>query len=606
MAPSSSPSPSKKLLIADSKPKSGPDSASSSSATSTPPAPPEKRTRDQPNLSDCHCCDRRIIHSNPKDRLQPLDSVWRIVLLCRKCRRSVCSGQTCPYCFQATGNSGDLCTCRVCHRKIHKDCVRDYGKCTPWCYLGGGFEGFRVCVDCWVPELLKKNSVQVLGRSENRDGLKDKGEGKDLLENGKCEGGKKVKKVAKAKEQASRRAKGVIDEVDLVDGESDLFAKNDRDSLKAVNSSCSSETEVVDDAELAIQLHRVINSSPRILRGKSLGNSNDSDAPSSRNWKGLSYKRSGLGKRCIEDRKLEVFTNSAENGRVNQTVQNDSSIGFGGFSQGIIPYERDRKRKIWQLENDNAEISKSTSSQQAALKNLYSDEAGVRCSLKNGADTLEDSIGANVGRSNSCIDGGRFGQELMRYKRTRLKNKACQLNGLVGVSGGSSSCGNHGLAFKSEYCLSDYANLHTGSLVMSGTKESGSSDTERDRYLLKYVKRIPGTKTDSSFVRYGTFLSENQVSAPVASYSEVTFPVNDCELILPNGTCAHSADRYLFKYAKRVKSSKSGSNSEAKLHSNVFLDKIDISATGLTANCSAESRTVSDVSFDSFTVDLPQ
>lgn len=597
MAQSSSPSPSKKLLITDPKPKSGPNSASSSSATSTPPAPLEKRTRDQPNLSDCHCCGRRIIHSNPKDRLQPLDSVWRIVLLCRKCRRSVCSGQTCPYCFQATGNSGEFCTCKVCQRKIHKDCVRDYGKCKPWCYLGGETEGFKVCVDCWVPELLK-NSVQVLGRSENRDGLKDKGEGKDLSENGKCEADKKVKKVAKAKEQVSRRAKGAIDEVDLVNGGSDLVAKNDRDSSKAANSSCSGETEVVDDAELAIQLHRVINSSPRILRGKTLGGSSDLDAPSSRNWKGLSYKRSGLGKRCSEDRMLEVRANSAENGRMN-----DSSLG-------LIPYKRDRKRKLWQLENENTEISESTLIQQAELKNLHSDEARVKWSLKSGDDTSEpseDSIYADVGRSNSSIDGGRIGLELIRsYKRKKFRKNVCQLNGLVGVSGDTNSCGNHGVAFKPECCQSDNANVYTSSLVKSGTKEilqGGSSDTERDRYQLKYVRRIPGTKTDSSFLRYATFLSENQDSAP-ARNSE--FPVNDCELNLRNGTCDDAADHYLYTYARRVKSSKSGSSSEAKPHYNTFLGKIEASATGLTTNCSAESRTVSDVSFDSITVDLPQ
>lgn len=450
-----------------------------------------------------------------------------------------------------------------------------------------------------MPELLK-NSVQVLGRSESRCGLKDKCEGKDLLENvvqnGKCEVEKKVKNAAKVKEQVSRRAKGTIDEVNLVDGASDLFAKNDRDSLKAGNSSCSGETEVVDDTELAIQLHRVINSSPRILRGKSLGNSNDLDAPNIGIWKGLSYKRSGFGKRCSEDRKLEVFTNSAEIGRVTHTVENDSRIGFSGLGLGLIAYARDRKRKTWQLDNENSEISEPTSSQQAALKNLHSDEAGVRSSLKSGSDTSEDS----------CIDGGRYEQELISYKRTKFKKKVCQLNGLVGVSGDSSSCGNHGVAFKSECCQSGYANLYTSSLVKSDTKEillSGSSDREHDRFHLKYVKRIPGTKTETSFLRDGTFLSEVQVSAPVVPHSDAGFSANGCELILPNGTCAPTTDRYSFKYSKRVKSLNPGSNSEAKLHSYAFMDKIDISAIGLTTNCSAESRTLSDVSFDS-SVDL--
>ncbi|XP_057803258.1 uncharacterized protein LOC131018557 [Salvia miltiorrhiza] len=575
MAPaSSSSSPSKKLLITDPKPKPGPSSASSSSATSTPLPATEKRTRDQPNLSDCHCCGRRIIQSNPKDRLHPMDSVWRIVLLCRKCRRSVSSGQTCPYCFQATGSSGDLCTCRVCQRKIHEVCVRDYGKCTPWCYLGAGFEGFRVCVDCWVPELLK-NSVQVLG-SENSGGLKEKGEGKDLLENaeqnGKCGVEKKVKKAVKAKDQVSRRGKEAIDEGDLVDGTCDLLAKNDKDSLKAGSSNCSGETEVVDDAELAIQLHRVINSSPRILRGVPLENSNDVGGSKIRKWKGLSYKRCSLGKRCNGDQKLDICADSAVNG---------SSIGLSGLSLGLIPYRRDRKRKIWSIDNENTEISESTSSLQAALKNLHSDEAGVECSdeawvgcsLTSGDDTSEDPSCENIEQSNSCTDGSRFGQDLITYKRSRFKKKVFQMNGLIGVSGDSIPYGNHGVTFNSEFCLSDFANLNTSSLVKSKTEGillSGSSETEQDRYHLKYVKRIPGTKIDSSFLHYGTF---------------------------------HATDRYLFKYAKRVKSSNSSSNSEAKLHSNAFRDKIGISATRLTTNCSVESRTLSDVSFDSFTVD---
>lgn len=500
----------------------------------------------------------------------------------------------------------------MCERKIHKDCVKGYGNCTPWCYLGVGLEGFRDCVDCWVPELLK-NSIRVFGRSENKGGLKDKGEAKDLLENvvqdGKCEVEKKVKRVAKPKEQVLRRAKGAMNAVDLADGASDLLAKKDRDSSKAGNSNCSGTIEVVDDAELAIQLHRVINSSPRILRGKSLVNSSTLDALNIRDWKGLCYKRYGLGKNCSEDRKIGTCANSAENERMNKPVENDSSIDFSGLSLGLLPYKRDRKRKIWQLNNENTVVSESTSSQEAELKNLPSDDARTRCSMKSGADISEDSICVNTNQSNSCINGDRFGPELVSYKRTRFKQKVCQVSGLVGVSEDSSSCDGHRVAFKSECCQPDDANRITGCLVKSDTKvilPSGSCDAEWDRYHLKYVKRITGTKPDSSFLRYGAFPSENQVSAPALSNLEAGYSMNDGELILPNGTCNRDTDRYSFKYAKRVKSSKTGSNSETKLHSNAFLDKIEISATGLTTNCSAESRTLSDVSFDSFTIDLPK
>ncbi|KAL1557805.1 hypothetical protein AAHA92_08345 [Salvia divinorum] len=529
MEPFSSSSPTKKLLITDLKPKSVPSSASSSSATSTPPAP-EKRTRDQPNMSDCHCCGRRINQSNPKDRLQPIDSVWRIVLLCRKCSRGVSSGHTCPYCFQATGNSGDLCTCRACQRKIHNDCVRDYGKCTPWCYLGAGFEGFRVCVDCWVPELLK-NSFQVLGGGDI-GGLKEKGEGKDMLENseqnGKCGVETNIEKVVKAKDQVTR-GNGTIDEDGLVDGASNLLVKNYRGSLKAGSSNCSGETEA-DDAELSIQLHRVMNSSPRILRGMPLGSSNDVDASNTRNWKGLSYKRSGLGKRGTGDQKLDSCADSAVN---------DSSIGLTGLRLGLIRYRRDKKRRIWSIDNENTEISESTSSQQPALNNLHSDEAGVAClddagiecsdeagvgcSLMSGADTSEYPSCDNIGRTNSCADEGRIGKELITYKRTRVGKKVFQMKGLIDVSGNSSPCGNCGLTFEAACCQYDSAILNTSSLVKIKTEEflpSGTYDTEQDRYHLKYVKRIPGTKVDSSFLRYGLRLIFHLTPLPLICLSE--------------------------------------------------------------------------------------
>ncbi|EPS68024.1 hypothetical protein M569_06755, partial [Genlisea aurea] len=113
-------------------------------------------TRDLPNFSDCHCCGSRINHTNPRDRLQPLDSVWRIVLLCRKCRHNLDIGHVCPYCFEKIGISLDLCTCVICRRRIHKDCIRKYGRFTPWRFLGGEV-GFSTCIDCWIPQLLRNS-----------------------------------------------------------------------------------------------------------------------------------------------------------------------------------------------------------------------------------------------------------------------------------------------------------------------------------------------------------------------------------------------------------------------------------------------------------------
>ncbi|KAL7125104.1 hypothetical protein ABFS83_14G093300 [Erythranthe nasuta] len=492
MAPSSS----KKLLIPDPKPKSGPaiappNSASSSSTNNAPP--PEKRTRDQPNLSDCHCCGRRINHTNPNDRLQPMNSFWRIVLLCRKCRKKVQNGKTCPYCFRETGNPGDLFKCTVCGGKIHKDCVRDYENCRPWCYLGAGLDGFRVCVDCWVPDLLK-NSTTVSGRSENKGGLKGKCGGKDFLGNSE----KKVKMVTEATEQVLRRAKNVV------------------------GSEIGKDCPKADDAELAIRLHRAMNSSPRILRGKGLVSSNALDVSNIRDWNGLFYKRSAL-KNQVDVHKLGACV-----------AGKDSCSDFSGLNRGLIPYKRDKKRKIW-------------------------------CSMES----------VSAGRSNTfnCVD--RFGKELVYYKRTRCKSKqkVRRVDGLVGVSGECSSCDNHSIAFESEYCQSDDAKLRISGVVNSDAEvilPNGSCGAALDRYHWKYVKRVIGAKSGSNFLHSGT-LSENQAPPPGLSNFEffqsddakrkTGGPVSsNAEVILQNGSCYSEQDRYHWKYSKRVTGTKSDSS----------------------------------------------
>ncbi|KAL3635298.1 hypothetical protein CASFOL_019845 [Castilleja foliolosa] len=527
MAPTSSTPPSSnKLLITDLNPKyrpkpcpqTAPPNSTSSSSTVAAAPPPEKKTRDQPNFSDCHCCGGRINNTNPKDRLQPLDSVWRIVLLCRGCRRNVRSGQTCPYCFRGTGNSGDFLICSVCERKIHRDCVRNYGNCTPWCYLGVGSEGFRVCVDCWVPELLK-NSIRVSGRSENKGGLKEN--------------------VAKSK------------------------AMVDMDSPNAENLNCGDSTEVVDDAEVAIQLHRAMNSSPRITRIKSLVKTPiDLDISNVRDWNGLSYMGSRFGKIHAEGKSFATCTD----------------IDSTGLNLGVQCYKRDKTRKIWQLIEDVA--TKTRSSIHSGLVN---------------------------------VDGG---QELLSYQRRRFKRKQFQVNGPVGGSEESSSLDNRGVACELECSRVDdaeaildryhlkYEKRHAGTKpklgflhFISHSSQINSEvgfDKDGPRYHLKYAKRDTCTKRESSFVRYTALLRENQASAPVLNNSAVGVE-SDGKLISQIGTVNPDLDRYCYKYTKRVKSSKSCSVP--------VLKGIDASAAGLNTNCSGESRTLSNVTFDSFTLD---
>ncbi|KAL2460466.1 Uncharacterized protein Adt_43886 [Abeliophyllum distichum] len=350
----------KKLLIADhnSKPKPNPgppatppNSASSSSTTTLPS---EKRTRDLPNLSDCHCCRVRINYSNPKDRLQPLDSVWRIVLLCRKCSKKVQSGQTCSYCFKETANSGNIVKCRDCGRRIHQDCVTNYGDCTPWCYLGlGSGSGFRVCVDCWVPDLLK-NSVRIHRTTDNKDVMKScatEGDSKNCLQKGKKvenEVEKNVKMVAIGKEKALRKFVVAKNAVEFAENVLDMTDKNS----KKGDSISSDAIEVVDDVELAIQLHRSMNSSPRILRNNLIGNSSCFEILKSRDSDSLSSRRSGLGRNVGEGWNPDTCINVMEKEILVRTSKNDSCLHENKLKQALLTYKRDKKRKLWQVDDD--------------------------------------------------------------------------------------------------------------------------------------------------------------------------------------------------------------------------------------------------------------
>lgn len=421
-------------------------------------------------------------------------------------------------------------------------------------------------MDCWVPELLK-SSVRVSGSSENKNGLKDKGDGKDLLENAVKE--KKVKIVAKAKEQGLKSTKVTKSVVDLANGSLDLSANREKGRVEADIANRSGAIEVPDDAELAIQLHRAMNSSPRILRSKSLVNTNDSDASNLRDWNGLSYKtyqRSTLGKNNVEAQKLGTRVNNAENEHINQPGENGSRFNSGRLNFGLITYKRDRKRKIWILNDEITVVSESRTSQQSELKsNLCSDDPRNRGSMKSSVDMSEASISGNADQRKTCTNVDSFGRVLLYYKRKKFRHKVCQVNDLLGVSGECSSSRND------RRCQSDDAKLSTGFQGMSDTEvvlPSQSCNTERDRYHLKYAKRIRGTKSGSSFLHHWTFISENQASAPALSDSEsyqsgdadnrTSCPVNsDSEGILPSASGDAEQDPYHWKYGKRVTDTKS-------------------------------------------------
>ncbi|KAF6163644.1 hypothetical protein GIB67_036104 [Kingdonia uniflora] len=101
-----------------------PDSSASASSI-----PFQKKTRLQPNFSNCHGCSSRVTN-NGKDKLRTLKSEWRIVLLCKKCLEGTESSIICSYCFRGVFDHDVAVDCGQCRRRIHCICIpkhRDFG-----------------------------------------------------------------------------------------------------------------------------------------------------------------------------------------------------------------------------------------------------------------------------------------------------------------------------------------------------------------------------------------------------------------------------------------------------------------------------------------------
>ncbi|KAI3715774.1 hypothetical protein L6452_22761 [Arctium lappa] len=253
--------PPRKRLLTDPNPKGSFATASPESTVSSDSSSDRftKKTRELPNLSDCHSCGVRINYTNPRERLQPLESMWRVVLLCKKCTKRVKSSELCPYCFTAVIDDKDCFKCRDCQHSIHRDCVAKHGP---------GL-GFSVCVDCWVPDAVA-NSIKARKRKSRRKNRESCERAATLPESRVSvretdgphfsgeEVEKKVAAAARASENALRKAVVAKNAVELAKGVLSVAA-----SRKAAG---SPQKKVVDDAELAFMLHRAINCSPRTSR----------------------------------------------------------------------------------------------------------------------------------------------------------------------------------------------------------------------------------------------------------------------------------------------------------------------------------------------------
>ncbi|KAL9671415.1 hypothetical protein QQ045_008983 [Rhodiola kirilowii] len=255
--------------------------------------PLSKKTRDLPNLAECHSCGFRIDTSNGKDKLRTLNSEWRIVLLCRKCYKLCARGKLCTYCLEEVDGEERPFKCSDCSCTVHKVCVSKFGEFAPWSYFD--WRCSAVCLDCWLPSKVRKLRDVQRGNETISNFL---GSDKNLMEPGENDGYYSVEKRAHlvAKPQMAFKAreksmcKALVANVGVGKKYGGISFVSGRElGLKRKR---------VDDAELAFQLHRVMNSSPRISRNLRPSCSSHVDIKKKRIGRYNSYgKTSAFGQR---------------------------------------------------------------------------------------------------------------------------------------------------------------------------------------------------------------------------------------------------------------------------------------------------------------------
>ncbi|GMH10390.1 hypothetical protein Nepgr_012231 [Nepenthes gracilis] len=284
----------------------------------------EKKTRELPNLSDCRCCNRRINNTNPKERLRILTSEWRIVLLCKQCYKLVESAQLCSYCLRDDGRTAraspaaveeDLFfQCPRCERRIHKDCVSNYSMFAPWSFLSGTViaDSHRsfICIDCWMPKLLGNRSRRRVCRDNTKGRMKVSSEScslessrvsdfpemhkslEDVANEANHVAHEKIVVAVESMDKALKKAVAARRAVELASGALDLVAKEgEKNRVIAAEGS----SVIVDDAQLAFQLHRAINSSRRIANNLCLLNTSGLNVPKVLGQNGNSSLGSTIG-----------------------------------------------------------------------------------------------------------------------------------------------------------------------------------------------------------------------------------------------------------------------------------------------------------------------
>lgn len=254
---------------------------------------PQKKTRDLPNLTECHACGFKIDVCTGKNKLQTLYSEWRVVLLCKKCFSCVKSSQICSYCFSES--SSDSLRCVKCKHSVHKNCFLKNKNVAPWSYSCVGSE-FSVCVDCWVPkhvEISRRRTIRSLRKVKSgvivKKGRVDlvkessrvlKGGNltrsmEDVVKDAKQKAKKKVEAAAMARRVASKKAVAARRAVELANKTLNIAANREEGTLNLPSK--MDPVKVVGCSCLAFDLR--LNNSPMISKSRCLLDTNNLDAP---------------------------------------------------------------------------------------------------------------------------------------------------------------------------------------------------------------------------------------------------------------------------------------------------------------------------------------
>ncbi|XP_068662298.1 uncharacterized protein [Aristolochia californica] len=258
------------------------------------------------NLTNCHACGQ---DSAPLS-LQALDSLWRLVLLCPNCLLAVHSSKVCSYCFDKISSDGgcvvDTVSCLSCARLVHRHCV-----------AASHLESFN-CVDCWLPrnvsnKISPRFRLLVLGSSC--------GSLEDVVKDAELSAKKAALAAEKAKNKALRKAFVAKCAAEAAQGALDIAKVVSSGEKTANGSNC--RPPMVHDKELALRLHRAINSSPRIFKRSRMA----SPEP----LEGSEGSESSEDSNCKDD-ELGVLGPPSCSSKVSKSSEDDNSLDSASAS----------------------------------------------------------------------------------------------------------------------------------------------------------------------------------------------------------------------------------------------------------------------------------